>query len=132
MKTQKERLNLLADQHKLFAEKSEAKLAKMDREKTPVAYDAEKREYNQHIGYEIGMRTAIEILEEEDGDMHKLQKEVEMLNQEIWELELYMDSYSYNVKQKSGRLDRESHQFASRTGYRITSKHKSKINLLED
>tara|TARA_B100001057_G_C22681827_1_gene884073 strand:+ start:695 stop:961 length:267 start_codon:yes stop_codon:yes gene_type:complete len=51
-------------------------------------------------------------------DASVLEQEIKDLKDQICDLEKYMDNYSYYVKQESGKLDRESHKFASRIGYK--------------
>ena len=77
--------------------------------------------YHGYVGRAEAYSTVLEILKDQE-DVILLKSKIKELQEQLEEIENYMNDYSYHVKLEDGRLDRESHKFASRIGYKRNRK----------
>lgn len=77
--------------------------------------------YHGYVGRAEAYLTVLDILRDQE-DVEPLKNKIKELQEELEEIENYMNDYSYHVKIEDARLDRESHKFASRIGYKKNRK----------
>ena len=121
MKTLKERIEALSKHAQESQFNSIDKINDIGSEEIDVFNDhdsfVEVKEYHRYVGRAEAYLTVLDILRDQE-DVDHLKNKIKELQEQLIETESYMNDYSYRVKLEDARLDRQSHMYASRIGYK--------------
>lgn len=121
MKTLKERIEALSEDSQKSQFNSIDNINDIGSEEIDVFNDhdsfVEVKAYHRYVGRTEAYLTVLDILRDQE-DVDTLKNKIKELQEQIEETESYMNDYSYHVKLEDAKLDRESHKFASRIGYK--------------